>query len=109
MMAWRALRADLGSPLPLSAATQIMFIGNLGKYVPGGGWQVLATGEMGREHATPAKRTLTATVVGMALALGAPLALTALALPLTSSNAARPYWWVPALVPFVPRALHPRG
>ncbi len=108
MMAWRALLADLGSPLPLSAATQIMFIGNLGKYVPGGVWQVLATVEMGREHATPAKRTLTATVVGMALALGSGLALTALALPLTSANAARQYWWVLALVPFVLGALHPR-
>jgi uncharacterized membrane protein YbhN (UPF0104 family) len=108
MMAWRALLADLGSPLPLSAATQIMFIGNLGKYVPGGVWQVLATVEMGREHATPAKRTLTATVVGMALALGSALALTALALPLTSSNATRQYWWVLALVPFVLVALHPR-
>ena len=31
MLAWRALLADLGSPLPLPAAIRVMFIGQLGK------------------------------------------------------------------------------
>jgi uncharacterized membrane protein YbhN (UPF0104 family) len=108
MLAWRTLLADLGSPLTLRAGTQIMFIGNLGKYLPGGIWQVLATVELARDHAAPRKRTLTATVVAMAVTLAAALVLTSIALPLTSASTARQYWWVLALVPFVLVALHPK-
>jgi hypothetical protein len=38
MLAWRTLLADLGSPLPLPAAIRVMFLGQLGKYVPGAVW-----------------------------------------------------------------------
>jgi hypothetical protein len=34
LLAWRTLLADLGSPLPLPAAIRVMFVGQLGKYVP---------------------------------------------------------------------------
>lgn len=108
MLAWRALLADLGSPLRLGPAVQVMFLGQLGKYLPGGVWQVVATMELGRDHAAPRKRTFTATVLGMAVSLAAGLALTAIALPFTSAGAAHRYWWVLALVPVVAVALHPR-
>jgi uncharacterized membrane protein YbhN (UPF0104 family) len=108
MLAWRALLADLGSPLRLSPAVQVMFLGQLGKYLPGGVWQVVATMELGRDHAAPRKRTFTATVLAMAITLAAALALTAIALPFTSADAAHRYWWVLALVPVVAAALHPR-
>src|ERR1700744_5457357 len=42
MQSWRALLASLGSPLPLRAAARVMFVGQLGKYVPGSIWPVLA-------------------------------------------------------------------
>jgi uncharacterized membrane protein YbhN (UPF0104 family) len=109
MLAWRALLADLGSPLRLSPAVQVMFLGQLGKYVPGGVWQVVATMELGRDHAAPRKRTFTATVLGMAITLAGGLGLTAIALPFTSADAAHRYWWVLALVPVVAAALHPRA
>lgn len=108
MLAWRSLLADLGSPLSLSAAIRVMFLGQLGKYLPGGVWQVVATMELGRDHAAPRKRTFTATVLGMAVTLATGLALMAVALPLTSAQAARDYWWALALVPIVIAALHPR-
>jgi uncharacterized membrane protein YbhN (UPF0104 family) len=108
MLAWRSLLADLGSPLALRPAIQVMFLGQLGKYLPGGVWQVVATMELGRDHAAPRKRTFTATVLGMAITLASALALTAIALPFTSAGAARRYWWVLALVPLIAVALHPR-
>ena len=108
MLAWRALLADLGSPLALRPAVQVMFLGQLGKYLPGGVWQGGATMELGRDHAAPRKRTFTATVLAMAITLAAALALTAIALPFTSAGAARSYWWALALVPVVAAALHPR-
>lgn len=108
MLAWRALLADLGSPLRLGPAVQVMFLGQLGKYLPGGVWQVVATMELGKDHAAPRKRTFTATVLGMAITLASALALTAIALPFTSGDAAHRYWWVLALVPVAAAALHPR-
>ncbi|HEU5156273.1 MAG TPA: lysylphosphatidylglycerol synthase transmembrane domain-containing protein [Streptosporangiaceae bacterium] len=108
MLAWRTLLADLGSPLRPGPAVQVMFLGQLGKYLPGGVWQVVATMELGRDHAAPRKRTFTATVLGMAITLVSALALTAVALPFTSAGAAHRYWWVLALVPVVAATLHPR-
>jgi len=108
MLAWRSLLADLGTPLSLPAGIRVMFLGQLGKYLPGGVWQVVATVELGQDHASPRKRTFTATMVGMAITLGSALALTALELPFTSSDAARRYWWVLALVPVALAGLHPR-
>jgi len=108
MLAWRSLLADLDTPLSLPAAIRVMFLGQLGKYLPGGIWQVIATVELGQDHAIPRKRTFTATVIGMAVTLASALALTALQLPFTSSKAARDYWWVLALVPVALICLHPR-
>src|SRR5258708_38668049 len=42
MLSWRALLTGLGSPLPVSIGARIMFIGQLGKYLPGSGWPGLA-------------------------------------------------------------------
>src|SRR6266571_4130769 len=53
MLAWRALLADLGSPLPLPAAIRVMFVGQLGKYVPGAVWAVAAQVELARDYAVP--------------------------------------------------------
>ncbi len=108
MLAWRSLLADLGTRLSPAAGVRIMFLGQLGKYLPGGIWQVLATVELGQDHAVPRKRTFTATVIGMAVTLASALALTALQLPFTSADAAREYWWVLALVPVALAALHPK-
>src|ERR1019366_7313498 len=50
LLAWRALLADLGSPLPLPAAIRVMFIGQLGKYVPGAVWALAAQVELSRDY-----------------------------------------------------------
>ena len=53
MLAWRALLADLGSRLPLPAEIRVMFVGQLGKYVPGAVWAVAAQVELARDYAVP--------------------------------------------------------
>jgi len=35
MLVWRVLLAGLGSPLSVSAASRVLFVGQLGKYLPG--------------------------------------------------------------------------
>ena len=104
LLAWRALLADLGSPLPLSAAIRVMFVGQLGKYVPGAVWAVAAQVELARDYQIPRRRSATASVVAMALTLVVSLIVAGVTLPLISAHAARQYWWVLAITPQIGRA-----
>jgi uncharacterized membrane protein YbhN (UPF0104 family) len=107
MLAWRALLADLGSPLRLPAAIRVMFIGQLGKYVPGAVWAVAAQVELARDYQIPRRRSATASVVAMALTLVVGMIAAGVTLPLTSADAARHYWWVLALTPLAVACLWP--
>ncbi|MGH3150779.1 MAG: lysylphosphatidylglycerol synthase transmembrane domain-containing protein [Streptosporangiaceae bacterium] len=108
MLAWRALLADLGSPLPLPVATRVMFVGQLGKYVPGAVWAVAAQVELARDHDIPRRRSGTASLVAMAVTLVVGLIAAGVMLPLVSAHAAGQYWWVLALTPLAAACLYPR-
>jgi glycosyltransferase 2 family protein len=108
MLAWRALLADLGSPLPLPAAVRVLFVGQLGKYVPGAVWAVAAQVELARDYQVPRRRSATASLVGMAVTLVVGLVAAGVTLPLTSGHAVRQYWWVLAITPLVAICLYPR-
>jgi uncharacterized membrane protein YbhN (UPF0104 family) len=107
MQAWRALLADLGSPLPLPAAIRVMFVGQLGKYVPGGVWAFAAQVELARDHEVPRRRSATASLVSMATTLAVGLIAAGVTLPFTSAHAARHYWWVLAIAPLAAACLYP--
>jgi glycosyltransferase 2 family protein len=108
MLAWRTLLADLGSPLRLPAAIRVMFIGQLGKYVPGAVFAVAAQVELARDYGVPRRRSATASLLGMATTLVVALIVAGVMLPLTSSGAVRRYWWVFVPIPFLLACLHPR-
>ena len=108
LLAWRALLADLGSPLPLPAAIRVMFIGQLGKYVPGAVWALAAQVELARDYDVPRRRSATASLVGMATTLVVGLVAAGVMLPLTSASAVRHYWWVLAITPLAVACLYPK-
>ncbi|WP_394296528.1 lysylphosphatidylglycerol synthase domain-containing protein [Nocardiopsis salina] len=108
MMGWRALLAGLGSPLPRRVAARVMFVGQLGKYLPGSVWAFVAQVELARDHAVPRSRGAAATLLAVAVTVATGLAVAAVALPLSSAEAARRWWWALALAPLVLAALHPR-
>ena len=107
MLSWRALLADLGSPLPLRPAARILFVAQLGKYVPGAVWAMAAQVELARGYEVPRRRSASATVVAMLVTLATGLLVAAVALPLSSGAAARQYWWALALAPPALIALYP--
>ncbi|WP_198156493.1 lysylphosphatidylglycerol synthase domain-containing protein [Thermobifida cellulosilytica] len=108
MLAWRALLADLGSPLPLPVAARVMFVGQLGKYLPGSVWAFVAQVELARDRAVPRRRGAAATVLAIAVTLTVNLLVAAVLLPLSAPEAARRWWWVWAAVPLLAAVLHPR-
>ncbi|MFG1963783.1 lysylphosphatidylglycerol synthase domain-containing protein [Nonomuraea sp. NPDC049028] len=76
MMTWRTLLADLGSPLPLRPAAKVFFVGQLGKYIPGAVWPVLAQMEMGRDLGVPRPRSAAAFFLMMPIQLASGLLVT---------------------------------
>src|ERR1700677_2622005 len=68
MLAWRAVLADLGSPLPLGRAARVRFVGQLGKYVPGAVWALAAHIELGHDEGVPRRRGVAAVAVSLAVA-----------------------------------------
>jgi uncharacterized membrane protein YbhN (UPF0104 family) len=108
LAAWRAVLAGFGSPLPMRVAAKVLFMGQLGKYVPGSVWAFAAMMELARDHGSPPRRTFGATVVALVTSLGCALALAAVTLPLTSQEVARQAWYLMALIPLIIVGLHPR-
>jgi len=107
MLAWRAILADLGSPLPLRAAARINFVAQPGKYVPGAVWAFATQVELGHDLGVPRRRSAASYAVSISLAVGAGLGLAALGLPLASPSIARQYWWVMAVAPLIVGCLCP--
>ncbi len=107
MLAWRALLADLGSPLPVSATTRIMFVAQLAKYLPGAVWAFAAQVEIGNFYLVPRRRGATAVITALVVTLAVGLLTAAITLPLTSSSAARHYWWALILAPVFLVCLYP--
>ncbi len=107
MLAWRAILADAGSPLPLGAATRVNFVAALGKYVPGAIWAFAAQVEIARQYRVPRASSVAAYILSIALAIGAGLGVAAVALPLSSPGAISRYLWVLAAVPVVAACLCP--
>jgi uncharacterized membrane protein YbhN (UPF0104 family) len=108
LVAWQVVLAGLGSRLPMRVAARVLFVGQLGKYVPGSVWAFAAMIELARDHGSPPRRTFSATVLALATSLGCALAVAAATLPLTSQQAARQAWYLLALIPLIAAGLHPR-
>lgn len=68
MFGWRLLLAELGSRVPVPAAAGIFFVGQLGKFVPGSVWSVLAQAEMGARLRVPRQRTAVVGLIGIGMA-----------------------------------------
>jgi hypothetical protein len=106
MQVWRHLLAALGSPLPAGPAARIMFIGQLGKYLPGSIWPVLAQMELGNEHQVPRRRSASATVLTMLLVLLTGLITALVALPFVAGRTG--YVWAVLAAPLLLVLLIPR-
>lgn len=91
MWVWRTLLAGMGSPLSFRIAGRVLFVGQLGKYLPGSVWPVLAQMELATEHDVPRHHTAAASVLNMIVSLLAALVTGLVTLPFTGGVAQ--YWW----------------
>jgi uncharacterized membrane protein YbhN (UPF0104 family) len=83
MLCWRELLADLGNRLPLAQAGRVFFLGQLGKYLPGSVWPVVAQMELARDLRVPRARTATTVLLFMLLNVVSAVAVAGVVLPLS--------------------------
>jgi uncharacterized membrane protein YbhN (UPF0104 family) len=107
VLSWRALLAGFGARLPLRAAVRIFFVGQVGKYIPGSVWPVLAQMELSRDYGVDRPKSASASLVVLALAVPAGGTAAVATLPFVSASALRHYGWALAAVPVFMVVLHP--
>lgn len=101
LLGWRVLLADLGTRLPLPAGASVFFVGQLGKYLPGSVWSVVAQADMGSRLGVPRRRMGVVGLLSIMLSVltGGIIGIPALPLLLARSGEFGSAWW------FAPAAL----
>ncbi|MDX6211177.1 MAG: glycosyltransferase 2 family protein [Frankiales bacterium] len=107
-LAWRALLADLGQHITVTGAVRVFFVGQLGKYLPGSVWPVVAQMELGKAHGLSKRPVGTVALLVMVLNVATGLLVAIVLLPFTSPQTLRSYGWAVALLPVGLALLHPR-
>lgn len=92
--AWRDLLIGLGSRLRLRDAQRVFLMGQLGKYIPGGVWTVLAQATMAKELHVPRSRSGTASLMSILLAVVTAAGLGAVCLAIAGHQVIGKYWWL---------------
>lgn len=95
---WRCLLTGMGYRLDVTPALRVFFVGQLGKYLPGSIWPVLAQMELGRDLGVPPRASAAAVAVFLwvHLVTGA-----AVALPLLAGSGVLPPWAGAASAPIL--------
>ena len=105
---WFSLLRGLGVPAPRFEAAPVFFVSQLGKYLPGSVWPVVAQMEFGRRWNTPRRTMLTANILMLAVLAATGLITGAALLPWSTDGGLGRYWWTLLLLPPLLLALHPR-
>lgn len=93
-LAWRAVLSGLGSHLPVRAAARVYFLGQLGKYVPGSIWPIMAQAELSKEYGVARARSGFAAVTQMLIGLVVGIVVAGATLAASSRAAVEAYWWL---------------
>lgn len=107
-LAWRRAITLVGGSLPTARALHAYFVGQLGKYIPGGIWPVVGRGEMARRAGVEGPVAYGSTILSLGATYLAAVVLVLGTLPFDVSRAgSATVLWVLALLPIGVAALHP--
>lgn len=106
---WRDLLVAQGYPTPAMAGQRAFFIAQLGKYLPGGIWSLVAQVSMAREMKIPGRQAATASFLGLALSIIGALLVAGGTLPFAVPTLVTHYWWAFLAIPVLVVLLHPRS
>lgn len=99
MLSWRSLLTGTGGAPGLRASARIYYHGQLGKYVPGSVWAVVAQAELGRAHKLTRARSAVVALGALAVLLVVGGAVAVVGLAAGSPESLSTYWWAMIVVP----------
>ncbi|MGI8666705.1 MAG: hypothetical protein ACR2N4_11835, partial [Jatrophihabitans sp.] len=105
---WTSVLRGLGASVTNREASGVFFVSQLGKYLPGSVWPVLAQMEYGRRIGTARRTMLAANLLMLAVVTATGLITGAALLPWSSPDGLRSYWWTLLLLVPLLISLHPR-
>jgi hypothetical protein len=106
---WSALLTGLGVCVGRLDAAEVFYVSQLGKYVPGSVWPVLAQVQLGARWGAPRRVMLGANILLLVVVTATGILMGGLLLPWSSPDGLRRYWWLLALLPALLVLLHPRA
>jgi glycosyltransferase 2 family protein len=106
---WQTMLNGLGSPLRTKVAGRILFIGQLGKYIPGSLWPILTQMELGAQAKVPRTRSASASALAMLLSVSVGLVIAMVTVPFGAAGKhSRDYLWVFLILPFILACFYPK-
>ncbi len=106
---WREMLLGLGARSQTRSSARLFFVSQLGKYLPGAVWPVIAQMEYGARAGLSRRSMLAANMLTFVLSLAVGLGLAGICLPLSSTAALHRFWWTFLLIPVLVALLHPRA
>lgn len=106
---WLALLDGLGVEVGRRDAAAVFYLSQLGKYVPGSVWPVLAQVHLGARWGAPRRLMLGAGLLLLVMVTVSGISVGAVLLPWASPDGLRRYWWLLVLVVPLAALLHPRA
>ncbi len=105
---WVCSLASLEARLPVADAIPAFFVSQLGKYLPGSVWPVLAQMEAGHRSGVRRRTMLSGNLLTLAVSLAVGALVACALLPLGSRAALERFWWLFLALPVLLAMLHPR-
>lgn len=106
-LSWRSVSAGLGSPLGVRDASVVYLVGQVGKYLPGGVWNLVASAELGRDRGIERRRTVGTMLLAALVSAVVGGLLVLLTLPGTGGTPLEERGWLAWLAPLVVVAVLP--
>ena len=105
-LSWVSILNGLGPKVPVPRASQVMLVGQLGKYVPGSVWAYVMQMELGRQYGILRPRVLVTALYAAGIGVVSSLILGAFALPVLVYGNTQ-LLWLFLLLPIGLACLHP--
>ena len=93
-LSWREVMVSVGLEASVPSALRVFLLSQVGKYVPGSVWPVLAQAEFARDHGVTRARAMTGSIVAMVVGVVTSALVGMVGIAITVPDAVATYWWV---------------
>ena len=93
-LSWRAVMRTMGLRSTRREAARVFFVSQVGKYVPGAVWPVIAQAEFARDHGADRLRAVVGSVGAMVVGVVTASVMGAVGMTVFFPGALATYWWV---------------